>query len=77
MHRYIPQDFREQSDIFDQVAGGYATHTREGVNKIFVQSEGRVVFGYRETKDEREAAEMELKVGVQDGTQKKKWWQRS
>lgn len=71
----IPESFREQSELFDQIAGGYASHTRGEQSKVHVTSQkGRVVIGYRESRDEAEAQSLGLQVGAQSGGKKKRWW---
>jgi hypothetical protein len=79
IQKFVPKSFLEQSDMLDQVVSGFATHTRGEQSKITVQSsKGRVVFGYRETRDEETVKGMGLKVGVQEQQQrKKKWWWQS
>ncbi|ORY35442.1 hypothetical protein BCR39DRAFT_460967, partial [Naematelia encephala] len=76
IQKYVPQSLREQSDIFDQVVGGFASHTRGEQSKITVQStKGRVVIGYRETKDEQDVLGLGLVVGAKGPQGKKKrWW---
>ena len=75
IERYVPESFREQSDLFDQVVGGYASHTRGEQSKVLVTSaKGRVVIGYRESTDEREAMVMGLNVGAKSQGKKKRWW---
>jgi hypothetical protein len=77
IQKWVPGPLRGRSDILDQVIGGYASHTRGEQSKISVQStKGKVVIGYRETRDEETAKAMGLKVGVLEQQQRKKkhWW---
>ena len=75
IQRYTPKSFRQQSDLFDQVVGGYASHTRGEQSKVTIQStKGRVVIGYRNGADEEGAKEMGLIVGNQGTQKKKRWW---
>ncbi|EIW67346.1 hypothetical protein TREMEDRAFT_33885, partial [Tremella mesenterica DSM 1558] len=76
IERYVPSTLRENSDILDQVVGGYGAHGREEQSKIVVKTQGRVVLGYRDSKDERQVEELGLKVGVEREINKKKkrWW---
>jgi hypothetical protein len=68
---------REQSELLDQVVGGFASHTRGEMSKVTVNAgKGRVVVGYRDSRDEAEANGLGLVVGAQ-GTQKRKRWWRS
>jgi len=75
IQRYTPKSFREQSDMLDQVVGGYAGHTRAEQSKVTIQSsKGRVVIGYRESADEEGAQGMGLVVGAHGPQRKKRWW---
>jgi len=75
MERHIPASFREESDFNNQIAGGFASHAKGDQSKLLIASQkGRVVIGYRESKDEQAAAGMDLKVGAQAGGKKKRWW---
>lgn len=75
IERHVPAGFREESEFNNQVAGGFASHNRGDQSKILITSQkGRVVIGYRESKDEQAAAGMDLKVGAQAGGKKKRWW---
>jgi len=54
---------------------GPATYSKLDQSKLLIASQkGRVVIGYRETKDEAAARGMDLKVGAQGGGKKKRWW---
>lgn len=78
IERFIPQSFREQNDMIDEVVGGFSAHTRGEMSKITIKSsKGRVAIGYRETRDEKQAETLGLKVGVQGpmAKKKKRWWQ--
>jgi len=75
IQKWVPKSLRGQSDILDQVVGGYASHTRGEQSKVAVQSsKGKVVLGIRGTRDEEQARSMGLAVGAKDGNKKKKWW---
>ena len=71
--QHVPKSMRGQSDILDQVVGGFTAHSRKEQSKISVAAKGRVVVGYRETEDEDAVRRMGLGVGMQ-GTKKKPWW---
>ncbi|WVQ99912.1 hypothetical protein IAU59_007055 [Kwoniella sp. CBS 9459] len=77
IERHVPSSFREESEMFNQVVGGYSSHIRGEHSKISIRSEkGRVVLGLRESRDEEDAKSMGLRVGVMDGGKKgkKRWW---
>ncbi|OWZ42170.1 hypothetical protein C356_03615 [Cryptococcus neoformans c45] len=76
IEKYVPKPFREESDILDQVSGGYTSHVRKSWSKLNIKTEkGRVVVGMRESKDEEVVKELGLRVGRIDGIKKdKKWW---
>ncbi|WWD18978.1 hypothetical protein CI109_103435 [Kwoniella shandongensis] len=78
IERYIPGSFREdQSEILDQIAGGFMSHGRGEHSKLVIRSEkGRVVLGLKESKDEEDWKALGLRVGVMDGGRKgkKRWW---
>ncbi|KIR99672.1 hypothetical protein L804_03304 [Cryptococcus deuterogattii 2001/935-1] len=76
IEKYVPKSFREESDILDQVTGGYTSHVRKSWSKLNIKTEkGRVVVGLRESKDEEVVKELGLRVGRIDGVRKdKKWW---
>ncbi|OCF40825.1 hypothetical protein I317_05360 [Kwoniella heveanensis CBS 569] len=77
IERHVPSGFREESEMFNQVVGGYTSHTRGEHSKISIKSEkGRVVVGLRESRDEEDVKSMGLRVGVMDGGKKgkKRWW---
>ncbi|KAK8854873.1 hypothetical protein IAR55_003612 [Kwoniella newhampshirensis] len=78
IEKYIPNSFREdQSDILDQVVGGYVSHGRGEHCKLVIRTEkGRVVVGLRDSKDEEDWKAMGLRVGAMDGGRKgkKRWW---
>lgn len=77
LQKHIPKSFREKSHLLDQLVSGFASHTRGEQSKITVSTnKGRVVVGYRETPDERAAAEMNLSVGHQAGSKRTRWWRR-
>jgi hypothetical protein len=51
------------------------TYSKSDQSKLLIASQkGRVVIGYRETHDEGVTKGMDLKVGVQGGGKKKRWW---
>ena len=51
------------------------TYSKSDQSKLLIASQkGRVVIGYRDTKDEAAASGMDLKVGAQSGGKKKRWW---
>ncbi|WWC93630.1 hypothetical protein V866_000465 [Kwoniella sp. B9012] len=79
LEKYLPKSFKEQSDLFDQLYGGYQSHSRIDHSKISIRSDkGRVVLGLRESKDERDLEGMGLRVGVKGGEGKRKrWWRMS
>ncbi|ODO06615.1 hypothetical protein I350_03972 [Cryptococcus amylolentus CBS 6273] len=73
--KYVPKVLRKESDILDQLTGGYVSHVRKGWSKVVVTNgKGRVVVGLRESGDVRLARGMGLKVG-REGVKEKKWWQ--
>ncbi|WVR07430.1 hypothetical protein IAU60_004471 [Kwoniella sp. DSM 27419] len=75
--RYIPAGMREENELVNQFVGGYTSHVRGEHSKVTIRSEkGRVVIGLRESRDEEDARDMGLRVGVMDGGKKgkKKWW---
>ncbi|WVW85742.1 hypothetical protein I302_107780 [Kwoniella bestiolae CBS 10118] len=76
IERHLPKSFKEQSDLFDQLYGGYIAHSRIDHSKITIRSDkGRVVLACRGSKDERDLEGMGLRVGVKGGEGKRKrWW---
>ncbi|ODN92788.1 hypothetical protein L198_05583 [Cryptococcus wingfieldii CBS 7118] len=75
IEKYVPKALRKESDILDQLTGGYVSHVRKGWCKVVVTNgKGRVVVGLRESGDVRLARGMGLTVG-REGVKEKKWWQ--
>ncbi|WWC71671.1 uncharacterized protein I206_105629 [Kwoniella pini CBS 10737] len=78
IEKIFPKSFKEQSDLFDQLYGGYASHSRNDHSKITIKSDkGRVVLALRESKDEVDLEKMGLRVGVKAGEGKKRRWWRT
>jgi hypothetical protein len=74
IQRYVPESFREQSDVFDQIVGGFASHSRAEQSKVQISTQkGKVFVGYRNTQDEEDIRTMNLMVGAHQG-KKKRWW---
>ncbi|WVF72699.1 hypothetical protein IAT40_007517 [Kwoniella sp. CBS 6097] len=78
VERHVPASIRrDESEMFNQVVGGYSSHIRGEHSKISIRSEkGRVIIGLRESKDEEDVKSMGVRVGVMDGGKKgkKRWW---
>ncbi|WWC63179.1 uncharacterized protein I303_105779 [Kwoniella dejecticola CBS 10117] len=76
VEKIFPNSLKEQSDLFDQLYGGFASHSRIDHSKITIKSDkGRVVLGLRDSKDEVDLEKMGLRVGVKGGEGKKRrWW---
>ncbi|WVQ74801.1 hypothetical protein IAR50_004407 [Cryptococcus sp. DSM 104548] len=74
IEKYVPKVLRKESDILDQLTGGYVSHVRKGWSKVTVSSgKGRVVVGLGSSGDVGVAKGMGLRVG-HEGTKDRKWW---
>jgi hypothetical protein len=61
--------------VREQGVGEFMSHTRGEMSKVTISAgKGRVVLGYRESRDEEEAKALGLVVGAQGTQKRKRWW---
>lgn len=70
---YVPEDFREQGEYQDMAASGFTGLQKGSHSRINIKTgRGKVVLGYRESRDVEEAKGLGLKVGAK--SRQKHWW---
>ncbi|WWC90816.1 uncharacterized protein L201_005753 [Kwoniella dendrophila CBS 6074] len=78
IEKHLFKSFKEKTELFDQLYGGYINHSRIDHSKIQIKSEksnSRVILALRDSNDEKDLENLGLRVGVKSGEGKKRrWW---